>query len=113
MTLEQRLEALEQSVRDGGRQLRRWRTLAIGSSVVLLAICTMAAAERTGLIPDVLRAKSFEVINDQGLVMARVGQVDGNGGIALFGRDGKENFIVGMTPSGEQVWVRDASYGMI
>jgi hypothetical protein len=81
--------------------------------MVLLAICTMAAAERTGLIPDVLRAKSFEVINDQGIVMARVGQVDGNGGIALFGRDGKENFVVGMTPNGEQMWVRDANYGMV
>src|SRR5262245_23045054 len=103
MTIEKRLETLEQAVREGASHVRRWRLLATGLSIALLAMIGVAASAPSHPVDEVVRARTFEVVGDNGAVLARLGQVHGNGGIALYGEDGKLKFVVGMTADGMAV----------
>jgi hypothetical protein len=103
MTIENRLEALEQMARDGARQARRWRVLATGLSMALLTMICVAADEPSHPVAEVVRARTFEVVGDNGAVLARLGQVNGDGGLALYGDDGKLEAVIGMTPDGAVV----------
>jgi len=107
MTIEQRLEVLERDVRDGARQVRRWRTWALGSAAALVAVCAMGAGESSRHIADVIRARSFEVVDDTGAVLARLGPSKGDGSIMLFDHHGRPQFVVNMTSRGEAVLMAD------
>jgi hypothetical protein len=113
MTIEQRLEVLEQTAREGVRQVRRWRILATGLSIGLLAMFAIAANEPSHPVPEVVRARTFEVVGNNGTVLARLGQVQGDGGLALYGEDGKLEFVVGMTADGEAVSLLDRNRQLV
>ena len=63
--------------------------LATGLSIGLLAMVGIAANEPSHPVPEVVRARTFEVVGNNGAVLARLGQVQGDGGLALYGEDGK------------------------
>jgi hypothetical protein len=107
MTIEQRLDVLERDVRDGARQVRRWRTWALGSAAALVAVCAMGARQSSQPIHDVIQARSFEVVDDSGVVLARLGPSKGDGSIMLFDRNGRPQFVVNMTSRGEAVLMAD------
>ncbi|MBA4019887.1 MAG: hypothetical protein C0483_22195 [Pirellula sp.] len=109
MTVEQRLEALEQNVRDGARQARRWRNIAFGSCALLVGVCALGADQATDHIPQIIRARTFEVVGPNGVVMARLGQARGDGTLALYGPDGRPDFQVGMTSTGTKISLANES----
>lgn len=109
MNIEQRLEALEQNVRNGARQARRWRNIALGSCAMLVCVCALGADQARDHIPQVIRARTFEVVGPNGIVMARLGQARGDGTLALYGSDGRPDFEVGMTSSGAKVSLANES----
>ena len=106
MSIEQRLEYVERGV-------RRWKMIAAGLAVTLLAICGIAANGSPTFIPAVLHARCLEIVNDNGVTVARIGQVNGNGGLALYGQDGELEFVVGMTADGEAVSLLDGKHQLV
>ena len=94
---EQRLEALEQQVRGQ----RRWNR-ALGAVIV---VGGLLAATSSPSVPEVVQAKKFEVVNDQGKVIVRMNAVkhDGEqyGFITTRGRNGQSLVEIGATVKGE------------
>lgn len=79
MTIEQRLAAVE-------RQLRFHRLVIAGLLVALVALVGYGATEG---VPDVIRARSFEVVNPEGqAVIAARADKDG-GGLWLYNVEGQ------------------------
>jgi hypothetical protein len=111
MTIEQRLAVLEEAARDGARQVRRWRICATGLAIGMLAMFAVAANGPS--VPEVMRARTFEVVGDNGAVLGRFGQVNGDGGLALYGEDGNLHFVVGMTAEGEAVSLLDQNRKLV
>ena len=79
MTIEQRLRRLE-------RQCHWYRNLFILAVLVLVALLTHGA---TKPIPDVIRAKSLEVIDMEGRPMVALRTISGGGAIWVFNRQGE------------------------
>lgn len=80
-TLSQRMETLEGRIAElqyADHRARRWKTLAIASGVALIALAGIAAT-RPSETADVIRARRFEVVdqNDKIVLLAGIGQ---NGG---------------------------------
>ena len=94
---EQRMEALEQQVRGQ----RRWNR-ALGAVIV---VGGLLAATSSPSVPEVVQAKKFEVVNDQGKVIVRMNAVkhDGEqyGFITTRGRNGQSLVEIGATVMGE------------
>ncbi|HSU29476.1 MAG TPA: hypothetical protein VLJ68_13910, partial [Chitinophagaceae bacterium] len=79
-TIETRLLALEKSNR---------RYKKIVSSLVLVAgLISVMAFTKKNVIPDLLQARNFEVVNTQGSVVARMTTLDGSGRISTFNTSG-------------------------
>jgi hypothetical protein len=72
-----------------------------------MAVCGMGAQEYSQHVADVIRARSFEVVDDSGAVLARLGPSKGDGSIMLFDRNGRPQFVVNMTSNGEAVLMAD------
>ena len=80
MTVEQRLKQLEtQSFR------LRWVVIVL---VAISAGPVIFAVTQREDIPGVIRARSFEVIGDNGRVAAKMGHAVNNGGVWIFNADG-------------------------
>ncbi len=60
MNIEQRLAKLE-------RTSRYWRFTAVALGLTLVAITAMGLADDADQIPDVIKARRFEVVNEQGI----------------------------------------------
>jgi|GEM_PF-6602602 len=77
-TLEEEVRTLQTQVRGQ----RRWN-IALGALGALGALVVgggLMAATSSRSVPDVIQAKKFEVVNDEGKVLVRLGaNVDGNG----------------------------------
>ena len=81
MTVEQRIETIE-------RSLRRWRKAAITLCALLVVAGTMAAS-RQEEIPDVIKTRSLEVVNKDGeVVVAAHAQKNGAGILQVFHEPG-------------------------
>jgi len=91
MTVEQRIETIE-------RSLRRWRRIAASLCVVLVVIGTAAAcdgddANNAGAvatsgqegIPDVIKARRFEVVNEDGVPVVVAGATTNGIGVLSAG----------------------------
>ncbi len=80
MTVEQRLKQLEtQSFR------MRWVVIVL---VAISAGAVIFAVTQREDIPGVIRARSFEVIAENGKVVATMGQAGNNGGVWIFNAEG-------------------------
>ena len=80
MTVEQRLKWLEiQTFR------LRWIVIVL---VAISAGAVIFAVTQREDIPGVIRARSFEVIGDNGKVAAKMGHALDNGGVWIFNADG-------------------------
>ena len=70
-TTEERMETLEKQV----RRQRRWN-IALG---VMVVVGGLMAAKGVQEVPDVIQAKKFEVVNDEGKVIVELSNVQGGG----------------------------------
>ena len=80
-TLSQRMESLEARIAElqhASVNARRWKTLAVTAGVALIALAGVAATQ-SSQTADVIRARRFEVVdqNDKIVLLAGIGQ---NGG---------------------------------
>ena len=80
MTVEQRLKQLE-------TQTCRLRWVVIVLVAISAGAVIFAVTQRED-IPGVIRARSFEVIGDNGRVAAKMGQAGNNGGVWIFNAEG-------------------------
>ena len=80
MTVEQRLKRLE-------TQTFRLRWVVIVLVAISAGAVIFSVTQRED-IPGVIRARSFEVIGDNGRVAAKMGHAVNNGGIWIFNADG-------------------------
>jgi hypothetical protein len=106
-TIEQRLARLEQSV-------RRWKLAASVLLVAVLAFTAMGA--KSGMltsVPAVFQAHRIELLNDRGTVVASLGQIEGNGRLALYNRDGKVEFVATGTTDGGVLSICDGDHPLI
>ena len=73
-TTEDRIESLENQLRDQQSQVRRQRrwNIALGAVVV---VGGLMAATGVRSVPDVIQAKKFEVVNDEGKVIVLIESV--------------------------------------
>ena len=85
-TTEDRIESLENQV---CRQ-RRWN-IALGAVVV---VGGLMAATGVRSVPDVIQAKKFEVVNDEGKVIASLSANMGGGMLSVSNKDGE--VVVGL-----------------
>jgi hypothetical protein len=88
-SLETRVARLE-------RQLNRWKLTAGGLAVLVIAAIAFGATSRDSQkVPEVIRAKRFEVVGATGGTKAYLGTLNGNsdfGILRLFDNEGKECF---------------------
>ena len=85
-TLEQDVHALQSQV----RRQRRWN-LGLGALVVVGGLMA-ATAERS--VPDVIQAKKFEVVNDEGVAVVKIHSFQGGGVIWGFDKKRVPTFCV-------------------
>ena len=79
-TTEERMETLEKQV----RRQRRWN-IALG---VVVVVGGLMAAKGIQEVPDVIRAKSFEVVDQSGKILMGLGVNKAGGGIlSAFNKD--------------------------
>ena len=81
-TIEMRLQNLEVTN-------RRYKTIVIVMLGAVL-VTTFMAFRSPIAVPDVLQAKKFEVVDDNGNVLVRVSQDAGNGLVKTYNKDGKK-----------------------
>ncbi len=80
MTVEQRLKRLETQTRR-----MRWVVLVL---LMIAAGAVIFSVTRREDIPGVIRARSFEVIGENGKVAAKMGHAVNNGGVWIFNAEG-------------------------
>ena len=85
-TLEQDVHALQSQV----RRQRRWN-LGLGALVVVGGLMA-ATAERS--VPDVIQAKKFEVVNEEGVAVVKIHSFQGGGVIWGFDKKRVPTFCV-------------------
>lgn len=95
--LELRLERLECG-------MRRWKLIAITSSLGFISVGLLAASPAE--VPAVLRCRMLEVVNDKGAVIARLEDLSkprgGDGGwFTCYGNDGQPKLQVGARVGGD------------
>jgi hypothetical protein len=87
-TTEDRIESLENQLRVQQSQVRRQRrwNIALGAVVV---VGGLMAATGVRSVPDVIQAKKFEVVNDDGKVIASLYANMGGGMLSVSNKDGE------------------------
>ena len=97
-TVEERVRKLEQS-------MTRWRRAALGLGGVLVLVSTMAANQEE-VIPDVIKARSIEVINEKGEAVVQMNSGNPWGGsLTIYNKAQKQ--IISANPSGLRVYNGD------
>ncbi|MBT4531164.1 MAG: hypothetical protein HOC27_08155 [Phycisphaerae bacterium] len=70
-------------------QVRTLKRIVYGFGCLLVAGIVVGATSLQ-TVPDVIQAKKFEVVNDEGKPVAGLySDADGNGGLHIFNKDGK------------------------
>ena len=85
-TQEARIEALERRI----RLQRRWN-IVLGTAVIAGGL---SAAARVPTAPEVIQAKAFEVVNDEGKTVVTLRSSKGSGVIMNHDRVGRRTFLV-------------------
>jgi hypothetical protein len=93
------MEAIETRLRKLERTNRIYKKIFL----LLIAGCAivLTAFRNRNAVPDVLQAKSFEVVDDQGNVLVRVGQDAGFGLVKTFNKYGKKLVNITYTTKNE------------
>lgn len=89
MTIEERIDRLE-------RTNRRYRLMFTLIGVLALCAVGISATQDDG-VPDVIRAKVFEVVDDEGNGLVTIGDVLGSGVFALYDKTGDTLVVIGGT----------------
>lgn len=82
-SLEQRVAKLEKS-------LHLYRLSFIGIIAVASALLTMSFKNTKSTVPDLVQAKTFQVVNDAGKVLVEINKEDGNGQLSTFNSSGQK-----------------------
>jgi hypothetical protein len=92
-TLEQDVRTLQDQLRVQQSQVRRQRrwNIALGG-VLLLSGCI--ATTNSQSVPDVIQAKKFEVVNEQGVAVVTLHSYQGHGTIVSHDKKGVRTFLV-------------------
>ena len=93
MTLEQRMKRLE-------RQNRHLRWGFVAAAVLVVISLMMGQATPSG-VPELLRAKTIEIIGDEGQVFVRLGQVSDHGHVWTYNPHGREVLALTATVDGD------------
>ena len=105
MSTDTRIESLETQV----RTLKRMLFGVFG----VVVVGGLLAATNLQSVPDVVRAKMFEVVNDEGKVVASIG-ADAEGGVLSIGNnEGEEVAAIAATVDGDGGIVTIDSKGKI
>lgn len=64
-------------------------------------------------VPNVIRARRFDLVADDGSLLATIGQVQGSGSLAIFDRAGKLQFILGGTQNGGALSIKNGSADVV
>ena len=93
MDIEQRIAHLERS----NRHLR------IGLVILTIAITTVliVGQAKPEKVPDVIQAKQFQVVNDKGQKLVRLGAPRGEGGITTYNDKGQALVTLSVMPNGD------------
>ena len=89
MTIEERIERLE-------RTNRRYRLMFTLLGVVAICAVGISATQDDG-IPDVIQAKAFEVVDDEGKRLAKLYDNQGNGILETFNDKGRQIVMLGVS----------------
>ena len=89
MQNEERINGLE-------TQVRTLKRIVYGFGCLLVAGIVVGATSLQ-FVPDVIYAKKFEVVNDEGKVVVKMGASNDGGGLGIFNNDGK--IVVGTKSS--------------
>lgn len=81
-SIELRLQALEKAN-------RRYKQILFSVAVVTATLAFMAFNNKKPA-PDLIQAKTFEVVNDQGKVLVRMNTLDGSGRVTTFNPSGEK-----------------------
>jgi hypothetical protein len=73
------------------KQSRTFRRVSYGFVLLIIAGCGVATTSMQS-VPDVIQAKRFEVINDQGQVMVGLSQDSDGGLLSLLNKNGEVTF---------------------
>lgn len=98
------MPSLESRVARLERQLRLQRTL---TGLALLALTAMIALGATEGIPDVIRARRFEVVDSVGRPLVTLKTTAFGGQVQTVGRDGISGVSLGASSTGGFLGVRD------
>lgn len=79
--IEQRISKLEKS-------LRMYR-LFFGTSVILLIAAALMSSGKKNDVPDLVKAKAFQVVDDNGKVLLLLNKEKGNGQMATYSSSGE------------------------
>ena len=79
--IEQRISKLEKS-------LRMYR-LFFGTSVILLIAVVLMSSGKKNDVPDLVKAKAFQVVDDNGKVLLLLNKEKGNGQMATYSSSGE------------------------
>ncbi len=69
-------------------QVRTLKRIVYGFGCLLVAGIVVGATSLQ-TVPDVIQAKRFEVVNDEGKVVVKMGASNDGGGLGIFNNDGK------------------------
>ena len=94
MNVEQRLAKLE-------RTSRYWRFTAVALGLTLVAITAMGLADDAEQVPDVIKARRFEVVNEQGTPQVILSQHEQLGGaIGTYNPQGERVVLISLNATG-------------
>ena len=102
MATEQRIERLE-------RTNRRYRW---GITLVIFAAMIVGAAAAGDDVPDVIRARKVEGVNEAGMPVASLGSLFGNGMVRTSSPKGKTLVVLGLGRIGAEVAKRAKAFDM-
>ena len=102
------MSTLEENVRTLQKQVRRQRRWNIGLGLMVVVGGLMAAKGVTEA-PDVVQAKKFEVVNDEGEILVRIGGRTFGGFLSLYNMAGKPIATLSTSPRGGAISINDNS----
>jgi hypothetical protein len=105
LSLEERLEKLERSV-------RRWKRCALAMGAAAL-VGAGAGAMSKAPIPESIQAQRVDVVNGNGTVVASIGQTNEGGILRIFGADGKARLAADSTADGSSLILASGNKTMV